>query len=285
MKKTIAVLLIFVLALGLYGCTAADVRSDDQAILLFESELSEDEKYVDGESSDDKDEDVAEDEEDEDVAEDEEDEDIAEDEENEDDGKKDREDEEDEERPEKEETVKDEDDEDSSDLIPGETDGDVFKSDYSGLEFTKPSGWSFYSTDQLYELMDIGADALDIEISEYQKEVAKLTMVYDMMAVSLSGDNVQIIYENLVPTRSTKITEEQYLDNVAMGLENMGYTVGDSGETKLSGITYCYIEASNVVSGKEINQVYYARKTGNYMSGVISTLVTKDREDIEQMFS
>lgn len=288
MKKIIAFILMLTMLLGLASCATGPIKSKDEVILLFDTMSSVDDY-------DDNDDDYKDD--DEDYVDEDEDYVVDDKEDKKDKDKDDKKDKDDEDEDSKSQSVevelKDEDDEepeeepkdDSTDLIPGTTVGNVFESEYSGLKFTKPSDWLFYSLDELYELMDIGADALDLELSEYQKEIAKLTLVYDMMAVSTAGDNVQIMYENLVPTLSTKITEQQYLKNVASGLETMGYTVGQTHSTKLSGATYYYFEATNTINGREITQVYYARKTGNYMNGVISTLVTKDREDIEQMFS
>lgn len=298
MKKIIAFILMLTMLLGLASCATGPIKSKDEVILLFDTMSSVDDYDDNDDDYKDDDEDYVD--EDEDYVVDDKEDKKDKDKDDKKDKYKDDEDEdsksqsvevelkdEDEEEPEQEpeEEPEEEPKDDSTDLIPGTTVGNVFESEYSGLKFTKPSDWSFYSLDELYDLMDIGADALDLEISEYQKEVAKLTLVYDMMAVSTAGDNVQIMYENLVPTLSTKITEQQYLKNVASGLETMGYTVGQTHSTKLSGATYYYFEAANTINGKEITQVYYARKTGNYMSGVVSTLVTKDREDIEQMFS
>lgn len=294
MKKIIAFILMLTMLLGLASCATGPIKSKDEVILLFDTMSSVDD--YDDNDDDYKDDDKDYDDEDEDYVVDDKEDKKDKDKDDKKDKDKDDEDEDsksqsvevelkDEDEEESEEESEEEPKDDSTDLIPGTTVGNVFESEYSGLKFTKPSDWSFYSLDELYKLMDIGADALDLELSEYQKEVAKLTLVYDMMAVSTAGDNVQIMYENLVPTLSTKITEQQYLKNVASGLETMGYTVGQTHSTKLSGATYYYFEATNTINGKEITQVYYARKTGDYMSGVVSTLVTKDREDIEQMFS
>ena len=51
-------------------------------------------------------------------------------------------------------------------LSRGKIEGDTYKSEYLGLEFTKPSSWVFSTDEEIASSMNIGADMLGDKFKE-----------------------------------------------------------------------------------------------------------------------
>lgn len=172
-------------------------------------------------------------------------------------------------------------------LSRGKIEGDVYKSEYLGLEFTKPSSWVYSTDEEIAASMNLGADMLG---DKFKEAVEKNPSVYDMMVVdSLTRTNINISYENLAKSMSTNITEEQYIDAVKKqfaSITSMSVKFSDKVEkVKLGEQEYTKITATTTASGVSMTQVYYVRKIDKYMSLVIATIVSGyTASDIEAMF-
>lgn len=172
-------------------------------------------------------------------------------------------------------------------LSRGIIDGDVYKSEYLGLEFTKPSSWVYSTDEEIAASMNLSADMLG---DKFKEAVENNPSVYDMMVVdSLTRTNVNITYENLAKSMSTNITEEQYLEAVKQqfaGITGMTVKFTDGIEkVKLGDNEYTKVTAKTTASGITMTQVYYVRKIDKYMSIVVATIVSGYTvTDIEAMF-
>lgn len=176
----------------------------------------------------------------------------------------------------------------AKEITRGTVDGNVYKSDFTGITFTKPDSWTFSSDEEIAEVMEVAADELLDE--NYADTVADLTTVFDMMAVDAStGTNVNITYENLAKTGNEKLTADEYLDLTVEQLTSQ--TAMSTSLTKEDKATLCgeeYIRATFTTSysGVSMTQVYYLRKIDNYMVNIVVTLVGNTTiADVEAMFS
>lgn len=170
----------------------------------------------------------------------------------------------------------------------GTIDGDVYTNEYLGFQFTKPSTW-YYSTDEeMAALMNMSVDMFLDE--RYKVLLENNPAIYDMRASdAVTGSGIFVIYENLEKSFATNITEEQYIDAVKRQLAAAdGFTVDMDDEVtvvKLGETEFKRVCSTMTAYGTKITQVYYIRKTGEYMASVlISIMGDYTLNDIEAMF-
>ncbi len=169
----------------------------------------------------------------------------------------------------------------------GTIDGNVYKSEFSGITFTKPDSWVFASDEEIAETMNIGADMLDK--NNFEKAVAEAATTFDMMVTDpATNSNVNISYENLEVTNNEDKTLEEYID-VALeqfkAQDIIEYEIGETEKVTLCGETYSRIITTASYNGVEMTQVYYMRKIDNIIVNVIVTAVNTELSEIESMFS
>ena len=170
----------------------------------------------------------------------------------------------------------------------GTIDEDVYKNDFLKFEFTKPASWVYYTDEEIAKAINASADVFN---DENLKEALKNNpTVYDMMVVdSITRTNINIGYENLSKSFSRNITVEQYIEALKEQFGKINemnvifpdeYTKAKLGETEFTRVV-----CKTVAGGMYMTQVYYLRKTDNYMCFVIAT-VTNDYtvSEIEAMF-
>lgn len=157
----------------------------------------------------------------------------------------------------------------------GTVEGDVYKNEYLGFEFTKPESWVYATDEEIADVVDLGAEMI---VGENFKEALKNNpSVYDMMVVdTITRTNISIGYENLAKTLSTNATVEQYIDALKSqlaGVSGMTVTFPQTYETaKLGQTEFTKVVCSVTAQGTPMTQVYYVSKTDGYMSFVIVTI-------------
>lgn len=153
--------------------------------------------------------------------------------------------------------------------------GDTYTSAYSGITFTKPSGWRYLTEAELSETMNSGAEILDQE--SFEQALSSMASVYDMMVMDdTTGNNIIVSYENLTLSNSASITVEAYIAAVEQQLKaqsGFGLTPVDKTTVTLSGISYYRAGYTISYNGVEMSQYYYVRKLDKYMNGIIVTVV------------
>lgn len=169
----------------------------------------------------------------------------------------------------------------------GTIDGNVYKSEYSGITFTKPDGWVYSSDEEIAKTMNIGSEMLDR--NNFEKAVTEAASTYDMMVKdSVTGSNVSVSYENLEVTNNEDKTLEEYIDIALEQLKEQDiikYEIGESKELTLCGETYTRIITTASYNGVEMTQAYYMRKIDNIIVNIIVTAIGTEISDIEAMFS
>lgn len=191
--------------------------------------------------------------------------------------------EEDETEPEEDETEPDEDETEpatektptaakDTDFERGTVDGDVYSSDYSGVQFTLPSGWSFMSEEDVLATMNIG---FDVTGSDLTAELLNQLVIYDSVANnSLTGESIMFMYENISKTAPDpdSFTVEDYYEAAIKSASQMmsGVTLTGSDETEavdIGGTEYLKYEMNISYDdyGFELTQTYFGRKIDNFI--------------------
>ena len=166
---------------------------------------------------------------------------------------------------------------------------DVYTSEFMGVSFRKPKGWVYSTDEEIAAVMQIGADLLNTD--EFLEQAAKMSTVYDMMVKDpLSGNNINIVFENLKMSASSNITEEQYIEVAKKRLIEqapmLGYKFGQEEKCKLGEQEFYRVPADGEYSGVKFNQRMYVRKEGTYMIVITLTLFDKtDGASIEALFN
>lgn len=176
----------------------------------------------------------------------------------------------------------------SNDVSRGKTSDNVYKNESINLTFTKNDDMLFATDEEIAAMMNVSKDIL--ENGDKIFEVSKLTTVTDFLAKDpVTGNNVVLVFEDLVKTGNSGITISQYIEaskNQLKGQSGFNYTFGDESEIKLGEETYTKLTAKLNYSGTKMNQSFYFRKVGKYM--VCITVTVTDNTPIsefEAMFS
>lgn len=174
-----------------------------------------------------------------------------------------------------------------AELSRGTIEGNVYKNEYLGIQFTKPDSWVYSTDEEIAAVTNMGAELLG---ENFKEALDNNPSVYDMMVVdSITRNNINIGYENLAKTLSSNITEEQYVEALKRQLENISaisVTFPDTYDTvKLGETEFTRVICSTASYGVKMTQVYYLHKIEGYMAFIIVTIQDGDSvADIEAMF-
>ncbi|MCL2563643.1 MAG: hypothetical protein FWE08_06370 [Oscillospiraceae bacterium] len=119
----------------------------------------------------------------------------------------------------------------------GSWDGDVFTSEYLGLQFTMPSGWVAVTDEELADAMGIGFEFMERETDYHDlMELFGLLAVIEMGAACMfTGGNINITFERLTFPQN-RLTAEEY---IALSSETVAEMMG-------SEITYIFPDATRI---------------------------------------
>ncbi len=175
-----------------------------------------------------------------------------------------------------------------AELSRGKIEGDIYKNEYLGFEFVKPSTWIYSTDEEIAAAMNIAVD--NILGDKYREALENNPTVYDMMVVDMvTRSNISVMYENLKKTFASNITEEQYVEALKQqfaGVSGMTVTFPDKLEkVKLGDTEFTKCVCNTTAYGVSMTQVYYLRKVDGYMASVIVTLTNGYTvADVEAMF-
>ena len=170
----------------------------------------------------------------------------------------------------------------------GTIEGDDYTNEFLGFTFTKPSTWKYYSDEEIAATVNLSVDKLLGE--NFKDALENNPSVYDMMVSDKrTGTNINVGYENLSKTLSTRITVEKYVDELKKQLDSvsgMDVTFPTKYDTvKLGNSEFTKVVCRVSVSGASMAQVYYLQKKSGYMAFIIVTVPTGySVDEIEAMF-
>ncbi len=167
----------------------------------------------------------------------------------------------------------------------GTVDGNVFTSTFSGLTFTKPDDWVYY-TDE--EIADATGTALEMFKDNEAFEKAADASLIDFYAVAESGDNVNLSYSKGVLFTLFQPSIDKTVADTRAAYESAGITcvVGGQTDAKLGSVEMQKVTFTLTYYGVEMHQYCYFTMVGNYFMSVACTTVTGlTAADFEAMFS
>lgn len=181
----------------------------------------------------------------------------------------------------------------------GVSENGVYTSNFGGIKFNAPEGYIFSTREEILKMMNLGAEFLDDDMLDMYSLVAQQTTVYDMLAKdAVTGDNVIVLYENLRAYGENApdvYTAELYVDAMDAQFETMNtgivYTPVSRENVTLAGKEFLKAEYScqyEIMGDASMTQIYYVRKDGDYITGVIISTGFGDKslsvEELEDCF-
>ncbi len=168
----------------------------------------------------------------------------------------------------------------------GTINGNTYTSEFTGITFTKPDHWRYFTDEEIAEVLDIGLEAMDA--NAFEKTVAEYSGVNDMMAINdATGQNVSIAYENLSLTVGKSISEEDYYNLLKDSLTSFGYIpTGGQKYVSLSGKEYLKVSFNGTNNNVDFEMTTYIRLIGDIMVCIMVTTPTGIIDNnLEDMFS
>ncbi|MCL2563642.1 MAG: hypothetical protein FWE08_06365 [Oscillospiraceae bacterium] len=182
----------------------------------------------------------------------------------------------------------------------GSWDGDVFISEYLGLQFTLPSGWAAASDEEMAEIMGMGIDVIDgMDLFGLDMDIGGLMDVFgvmnvtDMMASSLfTGASIDISFERLIFPHN-RMSEEEYIESMAASMEMLGMDdlsmeiINFPGTTKIGAYAWYSYGMVMEFMGVEIFSRYFITIQDGFSRTITITYVegSETVEEILEMFS
>ena len=173
------------------------------------------------------------------------------------------------------------------DELRGEVSGDVYTNDYLGLTFTKPSGWEYYSDEDLAGLMSTTADLIE----EGGVEVEEGDEFYDMFVIDpVTGNNVNCMLQ--IVGNTGVVDYDSVLDDIKASIVEYGdaigfkYTFSDADSKELCGIKFHALNATTEYEGVIFEQCcYIAVEKGVVVNLTVTIMDGTPLETVEGMFS
>ena len=148
-----------------------------------------------------------------------------------------------------------------------------YESAWLGLRYTLPEGFVMATDEQINAAMQIGSEMLDVDGELL--DAASVQVIYEMMALSADGRNVQIVAE--IPSLED-MSAELYVTALQLQLPSLGFETGERSTLELCGATYESLDASADVEGVSVCQRYLVRRVGDRMA-----LITVSAQDQAQL--
>ena len=163
----------------------------------------------------------------------------------------------------------------------GKWDNGVYTNDLVGFKFSLPQGWKVSSDDAIAEVLGISNDVFK-DNQKWLIESAKMNTIYDMMAKNIeNGDNIAVMFENLLLTAGTSdVSEEEYTEAVEKSMvqnTKLDYEFGEPYKTTIASDEYLTIRCDEKNSGS--TQYILMRNLDKYMLCMILTINDKTKID------
>ena len=157
----------------------------------------------------------------------------------------------------------------------GTTTGNKYQNSTIGLGFTAPSGWVFYTKEQIAEINQITVEALGSKVNEI---LTSSNVFYDMMASDAAGNSVNVVFERL----NVSLSVDQYITLSTPSLKQALLDAGfKSVETqvstkKIAGKTEKCIDVVAIVEGVTVYETAFFKKVDGHMVCITSASSSLD---------
>jgi hypothetical protein len=172
-----------------------------------------------------------------------------------------------------EETTKSDED---TDFVKGVIDGDVYTSDFAGIKFTAPEGWTFAKEDYILSMMNISLDVVGDDLA-VNKALLEQAVIYDALCMDeTTGANIIFEYENLAkevpdPDKYTMDDIIDSFDKQLSAISSIKYEKKESDTVTLAGQEYTKLVYSAEMSTLSMEQVFYVRREGDLVFCIIAS--------------
>lgn len=168
-----------------------------------------------------------------------------------------------EDRQEDKKDVSDREEEASDDgYVRGEITGEVYESEWIGLRYELPAGFTMSSEEEMDAILQAGGELIYEDKAEDLVDYAKMIMVYEMMAKNRYGDVITLFVEK------TQFDIDAYVAAIKMQMGNvdaMDITMNDGETVEVGGVEFEKYSLTLGYEGMEVNEDYYLKKKGDRM--------------------
>lgn len=164
----------------------------------------------------------------------------------------------------------------------GVIDGNVYKSEFAGITFTAPDGFTFYSDEDIAAVTGSTSDILGEDYSD--------TVISDMFCEGETGATFNINYENLNGLYGELLDEESYielsrsqLESTFEGVDSISLASFENTELEIAGTK---LHCANVIldlGGINVYETLVVKEAHGYMA--ICTASSADQAEIDYILS
>ena len=174
----------------------------------------------------------------------------------------------------------------------GEKSGNSYANETFGIRAEFPDNWTVLDDEQTAQMLGLVADNFsEVDLAEQLRESGSLYDLY-AMTVDQSGDNVNVVIEDLGVVNGIIIDEKKYLEIAEDQLETTFAQMGmtdvtlDKGTYSFAGKDHVSVLISGNYNGVPVYERMVLLKTGNYMGVVTAfSLDTARLDGIMGLFS
>jgi hypothetical protein len=164
----------------------------------------------------------------------------------------------------------------NTDFKKGVIDGDVYTSDFAGVKFTAPEGWTFAKDDYILSMMNIGLEAMGDDAA-ITKALLDQAVIYDALCMDqTTGANIIFEFENLAkevpdPSKYTLDDVIDSFDKQLSAVSSIKYEKKETDTVTLAGQEYTKLVYSAEMSNISMEQVFYVRREGDLVFCIIAS--------------
>lgn len=168
----------------------------------------------------------------------------------------------------------------------GKAEGSAYESEFLGIGFNLPEGWTFYTDEQIRELNNLTSDMVDDDVA---KQLEAASLIHDMYAMDSLGSSTTIILEKMSAISSAIVDEKTYAESsvqqIPEALESLGFTEVKTsiGSTNLCGEEHVTIDITATSANGVLYEKVICVKVGQYIACI--TVASLDNSSIDTILS
>lgn len=146
--------------------------------------------------------------------------------------------------------------------VRGEITGSIYESEWIGLRYELPSGFTMSSEEDMDAILQAGGEMIYEDKADDIVDYAKLVMVYEMMAKNRYGDVITLFVEK------TQYDIDIYVAAIKMqmgGVDEMDITMDDGETVEVGGVEFEKYSLTLGYGGMEVKEDYYLKKKDDRM--------------------
>lgn len=168
-------------------------------------------------------------------------------------------------------------------LITGTLTDNSYSNEALGISITIPEGWRFASDEEIAKAMQVGADIMFDDPTEFKEKIKEYPSFFDVMALesNYGRDNFNIGYTDIVKTGlGAFVTEPVYVGLLESQFKTMEVYQGAElsvGKHKLGNVEFSTLSIDSTKIALQLYQRQYIKKIGS--SYLICVTITSPSEE------